>query len=66
MAIISPSTAKVEIRQDQRGKLTAYFEGERIPATQINVQSTRGERAEITLTLIGSTVRFIMEDGASD
>ena len=58
----TPRTAKIEIRQDQRGILKAYFNGERIPASRIDIEQGMGGRAEINLKLVGPIVRFVMED----
>lgn len=56
MAIPTPATANLEIRMSNKGKLEAYWRGERLPCISITLDADRPNRASVELRFIGPQV----------
>ncbi|MFC6487362.1 hypothetical protein [Nitratireductor sp. GCM10026969] len=58
MTIPTPENANLEIRMDAKGRLGAYWKGERLPTTDIQMSNPRGERATVSLSFLGPSVKL--------
>ncbi|WMT90151.1 hypothetical protein [Pelagibacterium sp. H642] len=57
------SAAHVEIRMTDKGKLQAFWKGERLPCVEISVSATGTDRAAVVLRLAGPQVKLATESG---
>lgn len=66
MAIPAPGTSNLELRMNNRGRLEAFWKGDRLPAIEVNVNNVKGERAEISLRFVGLQVKLSTETAPED
>lgn len=62
MAIPTPETAHLKILMDKKGRLKAFWRGERLPTTEIHcTQVGMDKRATVALSFIGPCVNLDTE-----
>jgi hypothetical protein len=62
MAPVSPKTARLEIRVDQRGKFRAYYDGEPMRGVvAVDLNHQYGQLATTTVTFAGVATRLATE-----
>lgn len=58
MTVPTPENANLQIRMTNKGRLEAYWKGEKLPCVRITVDAERGERADVTLSFVGPYVNL--------
>lgn len=58
MAFPTPATSHLEIRMSNKGKLEAFWKGDRLTTFEIDISHCKGERADVRLRFVGPQVKL--------